>query len=40
MKFCKKCHKIRVVKIVNPNNVNRHCVCEGDRMLLVETKGR
>ena len=28
MKFCKKCHKIRMVKLVNPNNVYRQCICD------------
>ena len=33
MKFCKKCHRMRVGKLVNPNNVNRHCNCDGDMFL-------
>ena len=33
MKFCKKCHKIRMVKLVNPNNVYRQCICDGDVFL-------
>ena len=28
MKFCGKCHKMKVKKIINPNNLTRFCHCD------------
>lgn len=33
MKFCGKCHKMKVRVVTNPNNLNRYCCC-GSTMLL------
>ena len=30
MKFCGKCHKMKVKKVTNPNNLNRFCHCDPD----------
>ena len=35
MKFCGKCHKLIVKKIINPNNMHRICSCDSDNILLL-----
>ena len=39
-KFCKKCHKIKVEKIINPNDICRFCRCGTDgNPVLISNEG-
>ena len=33
MKFCKKCHRMKSGKLVNPNNLGKYCNCEGGMII-------
>ena len=35
MKFCKKCHKMCVSKVTNPNNLYRICGCDDNEVKYV-----